>query len=368
MADKKTEISDGIETIRKGVYGKDVREAIANGLELCYDYAGGHVALEAIDRLEGIVTDSEDAINTLREVAATAGDLVVISDEQPTSPNNKIWVQPMSDTEYKVATYEAYNALWERFNQLNNIYLQGHGGIASIALNNNYSDPTNPLKKQYVITYSDNTTSVFYVYNGAKGDTGLYDRIKSYNQGGIQVYYTTVAADVNGQPVSSSPPASGWSTTLPTINPGEYLWTQTRLTYESNQTTYIYSLCRQGKDGLNGDGAMNSIQLGSDTSTKKSGDAVIPMDTVPTAGHTGYLMSSDAIKNAVDLKCFTVHFNANSAVTSATVNDARITTEYTVANSTIAHGSDVTWTITSGKITVQSTRGIPEMTLMLIKE
>lgn len=325
MAGTNVEISKSVEAIRKAVYGKDVREAIAHGIELCYDYVGGQAALdaaiqarEAVDRLQAVVDNSEEAINGLNQAVEDVGELVIVSDTQPTNPENKIWVRPQADQEYKVATFEAYAALWNHVNDLNNVYEQGHGGIASIIQNPEYvdeseeeTDENGRLIKQYIITFSDGATSSFLIKNGERGGYGPPDGVED-----MTIEYAIGQTNNVGAAVMLTDPYTNkkypavttqWSTDLPTINPGDLLWTRTTNIFESGQITYIYSV---GRQGLNGQGSMNSIRLGAN-GTSMSGDVVIGMDSSPTAGSTNLINSGNiaaaitqAINNAKESPAF----------------------------------------------------------------
>ncbi|MGF3112461.1 phage tail spike protein [Facklamia sp. P9177] len=47
-------------------------------------------------------------------------------------------------------------------------------------------------------------------------------------------------------------PSTGWSTNIPTVPPGQYLWTKTTWTYTNNSTESAYSVSRIGQDGNTG--------------------------------------------------------------------------------------------------------------------
>ena len=88
------------------------------------------------------------------------------------------------------------------------------------------------------------------------------------------------------------------------MSAGDYLWTQTVLTYASTAEAYIYGLTRwgmngtNGRDGVDGTGAVHSIAIGEDGETMV-GDVKLPVDEAPTSGSTN-LVTSGAIYTAVD--------------------------------------------------------------------
>lgn len=293
--DRSSVISNSVEAIRNAVYGKDVRNAIANGIELCYNYVSGQEAMdaairatEAVDRLQTVVDNSEETLNDLNDAVESANNLVVVSETQPTDPGNKIWIKPRADTEYRIATFEAYSELWDRVNAMNNVYEQGHGGIVSVDLDENYEDE-DPYKKKYVITFSDGTTSNIFLSDGRTGSMGPIDTIESIN-----LYYCKGV--INNGVLVKTPPTTGWTTEIPNLSGGDYLWSQTLLTYSSGRISYLYGLSRQGTDGS---GSMNSVKVGQNGAVM-TGDVVLPFDYIPTAGHVDYLVSSDGVRSAID--------------------------------------------------------------------
>ena len=166
----------------------------------------------------------------------------------------------------------------------------GLGGIQSIA-----KTSTAGLVDTYTITYSDASTSTFTVTNGAKGDTGdaWYIHIKysseyptsdadmgntpdnwiglysgtsstapahctSYNwfqwkgdTGNTGAACTIVSQAVEYMASSSGTvvPEGSWTTTIPTVPAGYYLWCRTRVTYNSGDIVTSYAVSRNGIDG-----------------------------------------------------------------------------------------------------------------------
>ena len=47
-------------------------------------------------------------------------------------------------------------------------------------------------------------------------------------------------------------PTSGWSTTIPSVSAGQFLWTRTTITYTDNTTSVGYSVAKQGATGATG--------------------------------------------------------------------------------------------------------------------
>lgn len=78
----------------------------------------------------------------------------------------------------------------------------------------------------------------------------------------------------------STIPSSGWSTTVPDVEKGKYLWSKTSITYSNGQSTVTYSKAYQGEDGLKGaDGTSPTI-----TSTVNEFVQSTSGTTQPTSG------------------------------------------------------------------------------------
>lgn len=61
----------------------------------------------------------------------------------------------------------------------------------------------------------------------------------------------------------TTPPTTGWSTSLPTPTLGWYLWTRTTTTYKKSSSTVAYSVSRYAEDGE--DGVVKTISLSATT-------------------------------------------------------------------------------------------------------
>lgn len=51
---------------------------------------------------------------------------------------------------------------------------------------------------------------------------------------------------------NTTPPTSGWSTSIPSVAQGQYLWTRVTTTYTDNSTSVSYSVAKQGSTGATG--------------------------------------------------------------------------------------------------------------------
>lgn len=111
------------------------------------------------------------------------------------------------------------------------------------------------VKGQYlwtktVWTYTDNSTETGYsvTYISKDGNNGN-DGIAGKDGVGIKTTTITYAGSTSG----TTAPTSGWTSTVPTVAAGSYLWTKTVWTYTDNTSETGYSVAKMGNDGSNGD-------------------------------------------------------------------------------------------------------------------
>ena len=74
-------------------------------------------------------------------------------------------------------------------------------------------------------------------------------------QDGVGVLDSVVQYNVSTS--GTTPPASGWSASIPSVKPGEYLWTKTSINYTDGSDTVFYSVSRNGIDGKDGTNGTN---------------------------------------------------------------------------------------------------------------
>lgn len=180
------------------------------------------------------------------------------------------------------------------------VSIQNGKGISNIA-----KVSTAGLVDTYRITYNDSTTSTFTVTNGAKGDTGdswfvwikyagqqptsdadmgdtpdNWIGIYSGTSSTAPTHYTAYdwfeykgekgdtgdAATITTQNVSYQESSSGtvapsgsWTTTVPSVTPGNFLWTRTQLAFNDGTNVTSYSVSRYGIDGTGSVSTVNQI-------------------------------------------------------------------------------------------------------------
>ncbi|HEM4413622.1 TPA: hypothetical protein U1Y64_001370 [Streptococcus suis] len=85
---------------------------------------------------------------------------------------------------------------------------------------------------------------------GEKGDPGQRGADGLPGRDGVGIRSTTVtyASSTNG----TTAPTTGWTAVVPTVSPGNYLWTKTVWTYTDGNTETGYTVSRIGRDGNTG--------------------------------------------------------------------------------------------------------------------
>lgn len=111
------------------------------------------------------------------------------------------------------------------------------------------------IKGQYLWTktvwsYTDSTTEIGYTvsYNAKDGNDGD-DGIAGKDGVGISATKIEYVGSTSG----TVKPTTGWSTTIPAVAEGQYLWTRTTWTYTDNTSEMGYSAAKMGAKGAKGD-------------------------------------------------------------------------------------------------------------------
>ena len=105
-------------------------------------------------------------------------------------------------------------------------------------------------------TYTNNTSETGYqkTYIAKDGNDGN-DGIAGKDGVGIKSTTITYASSTSG----TTKPTSGWSSTIPSVSAGNYLWTKTVWTYTDNTSETGYSVAKMGETGTTGNGIANTV-------------------------------------------------------------------------------------------------------------
>ena len=107
-----------------------------------------------------------------------------------------------------------------------------------------------------VWTYTDNTSETGYqkTYIARDGNDGN-DGIPGKDGVGIKTTTITYASSTSG----TTKPTSGWTSTIPSVPAGQYLWTKTVWTYTDGTSETGYSVAKMGEKGEDGKSSYTHI-------------------------------------------------------------------------------------------------------------
>lgn len=107
-----------------------------------------------------------------------------------------------------------------------------------------------------VWTYTNNTSETGYqkTYIAKDGNDGN-DGLPGKDGVGIKSTTITYANSTSG----TTKPTSGWSSSIPNVSAGNYLWTKTIWTYTDNTSETGYSVAKMGETGTTGNGIANTV-------------------------------------------------------------------------------------------------------------
>jgi hypothetical protein len=130
--------------------------------------------------------------------------------------------------------------------------------------------------------------------DGAKGDPGTSgkDGTNGKDGRGISSTAVTYRAGSSGTTV----PTGTWSSSVPSVSAGQYLWTKTVTTYTSGNPTTAYSVGRMGTNGQNGTNGTNGTDGKGIKSTAITYQAWSSGTTTPTGTWSTSVPSTTADK------------------------------------------------------------------------
>lgn len=247
--------------------------------------------------------------------------------------------------------------------------IQNGKGITSIA-----KTGSSGLVDEYTITYNDSTTSSFNVTNGAKGDTGDswyvwiryagseptqdsdmgtdpdnwigiysgtsstapthytdYDWFKIKGEQGVQGDPATIVSQSVTYQEGTSPniqPSGTWTTTIPVVAQGNYLWTRTIVEFNSGSPVTFYSVARMGVDGA---GSVSSVN---GQSPDGNGNVTVTASDIQTTDSTSVQSDLTGLKNTLSQLDTDVGYLKS---------DIGIVEDTNTAQHTISQGQYVIW-------------------------
>lgn len=118
------------------------------------------------------------------------------------------------------------------------------------------------------------TFSYSIAFKGANGSNGT----------SVTVSNTSVTYQASSS--GTTAPTGAWSTEVPSVSAGQYLWTKTVVTYSDGKSTTAYSVSRNGTNGSNGSSVTVSsttvtYQVSTSGTTTPTGNWVTTIPSVP---------------------------------------------------------------------------------------
>lgn len=279
-------------------------------------------------------------------------------------------------------------------------YADGHGGIESVTVVDSGTAGNGQLHT-VTLHCADETTYTFSIRDGYKGEPGAAwkffikyagDLPTSDSDMGddpdnyIGVYYGTEqtapthctdydwfqwkgdrgltgeAATIVSQSITYLASSSGtvvpegsWTTTVPAVSSGNYLWTRTRLTFNDGTIVTSYSV---GYMGVNGSGAVSTVN---GVNPDGNGNIALEASDIPTSDSTSVQQHLTSVEGEIStLKTYEVR-HISGIITSLPISYsfAFITADHRVINCELgtpsAVTSDLNWTTSAGNVTFTGT-------------
>ena len=212
----------------------------------------------------------------------------------------------------------------------------------------------NFLWTKTVWNYSDNTTETGYsvAKMGEKGADGK-DGIPGKDGNGIASTSITYATSTSG----TTAPATGYTSTIPSVAKGSYLWQRTIYTFTNGTTKTSDIVTYFSKDGVNGVAGMDGGQGMIAQPTKPTSglvDGFLWLDTSQT--YPVYYIYDSSIK---DFKIY--QFNAKNInadqLKAKFVGTDRLSASEIIADDLHVKSANIDGKLTASQITVSSTNG-----------
>ena len=161
----------------------------------------------------------------------------------------------------------------------------------------------------------------------------------------VSVKSTSVTYQVGDS--GTTKPTGEWSSTIPDVSNGKYLWTKTVVIYTDNKSTEAYSVSYKGTNGSNGTSV--SVSSTSVTYVKSTSGTTTPTSgweaSIPTVGQGEYLWTKTVVTYS-DGKSTTSYSVSRNAVNGTNGADA-ITMSITSSNGTVFKNSSSSTVLTA---------------------
>lgn len=175
-----------------------------------------------------------------------------------------------------------------------------------------------------VVRYSDGKSTEAYSvsYKGTNGSNG---------SNGTSVTVSSTSVTYQAGTSGTTPPTGTWSTTVPSVANGQYLWTKTVVNYSDGKYTESYSVSYKGTNGINGTNGKDAITM-----------------AITSSGGTIF-------KNTAIATTLTAHVYKGGVEVTGSALSALGTIKWYKDGGTTAVATGATYTIGAGDITNKAT-------------
>ena len=175
-----------------------------------------------------------------------------------------------------------------------------------------------------VVKYSDGKSTEAYSvsYKGTNGSNG---------SNGTSVTVSSTSVTYQAGTSGTTPPTGTWSTTVPSVANGQYLWTKTVVNYSDGKHTESYSVSYKGTNGTNGKDGLDAITM-----------------AITSSGGTIF-------KNTAIATTLTAHVYKGGVEVTGSALSALGTIKWYKDGGTTAVATGATYTIGAGDITNKAT-------------
>lgn len=174
-----------------------------------------------------------------------------------------------------------------------------------------------------IVVNDDITINKTFSYSIAfKGQTG---------QNGTSVTVSSTSVTYQAGTSGTTPPTGTWSTTVPSVANGQYLWTKTVVNYSDGKSTESYSVSYKGTNGINGTNGNDAITM-----------------AITSSGGTIF-------KNTAIATTLTAHVYKGGVEVTGSALSALGTIKWYKDGGTTAVATGATYTIGAGDITNKAT-------------
>ena len=155
----------------------------------------------------------------------------------------------------------------------------------------------------------------FTLFDGSTSDLVI--------RNGTGVSITTTSIMYQASTSGTAIPTGTWSTTIPSVTKGQYLWSRTIVSYSDGKSTTTYNVAYQGKDGTNGTNGV-SAGFGTPTATIDSNTGTPSVAVTATGSDTSKVFNF-AFKNLKGKDGTSAGFGTPTASVDANVGTPSVT-------------------------------------------